>query len=165
MPKLMLPSLEIIEEGRAYLKSALVIVQAEDTNLWRPACVLAGFAMELFLKSFLAKDNSKLVDTINGIDIYSGAVKSARGHFLDTDLFQKIKPEWRQAILDTSERLLPGYPLEQKLVEFSGYFFKGRYGYEADAIGVIRMEVLDAAAHLERVCSELITKVYQPQDL
>lgn len=165
MPKLMLPSLEIIDEGRAYLKSALVIEQAEDTNLWRPACVLAGFAMELFLKSFLAKDDSKLADTINGIDIYSGAVKSAKGHFLDTDLFQKIAPVWRQAILDASERLSPGYPLEHKLSEFSGYFIKGRYGYEANAIGVIRMEVLDAAQHLEKVCSELITEVYQPNGL
>lgn len=165
MPKLMLPSLEIIEEGRAYLRSALVIEQAGDTNLWRPACVLAGLAMELFLKSFLAKDDSKLADTINGIDIYSGAVKSARGHFLDTQLFQKITPEWRQAILDTSERLSPGYPLQQKLTEYSGYFFNGRYGYEANAIGVIRMEVLDAAEHLEKVCSELITKVYQPNEL
>lgn len=164
MPKLMLPSLEIIEEGRAYLKSSLVIEQAGDTNLWRPACVLAGFAMELFIKSFLAKDNSKLADTINGIDIYSGAVKSARGHYLD-ELFQKVTPEWRQAILDTSERLSPGYPLEKKLAEYSGYFFEGRYGYEAEAIGVIRMEVLDAAEHLERVCSELITKVYQPNEL
>lgn len=165
MPTLPLPSLEIIEEGRAYLKSALVIEQAGDTKLWRPACVLAGFSMELFLKSFLAKDNSKLADTINGIDIYSGAVKSARGHFLDTDIFQKITPEWRQAILDTSERLSPGYPLEQKLSEYSGYFFNGRYGYEANAIDVIRMEVLDAAEHLEKVCSKLITKIYQPNEL
>lgn len=164
MSKLMLPSLEIIEEGRAYLKSAVVIEQAGDTNLWRPACVLAGFAMELFIKSFLAKDDSKLADTINGIDIYSGAVSSAYGHYLDK-LFLKLTPEWRQAILDTSERLSPGYPLKQKLAEYSGYFFKGRYGYEADAIGVIRMEVLDAAEHLERVCSELITKVYQPNEL
>lgn len=96
MPKLPLPSLEIIEEGRSYLKSALVIEQAGDTNLWRSACVLAGFAMELFLKSFLARDDSKLADTINGINVYSGAVVSARGHELDK-LFLKITPEWRQA--------------------------------------------------------------------
>ncbi len=161
MPKLLLPSLEVIEAGRSYLKSALVLEQTGDTNLWRPACVLAGLAMELFIKSFLAEDDSKLATTMNGIDIYSGAVKSARGHYLD-ELFQKITPEWRQAILDTSERLSPGYPLEQKLVEYSGYFFHGRYGYEAKAIGVIRMEVLDAAQHLERVCTELLTKVYKP---
>ncbi|NWC59524.1 hypothetical protein [Pseudomonas veronii] len=160
MPKLMLPSLEVIEEGRSYLKSALVLEQTGGTNLWRPACVLAGFAMELFIKSFLAEDDSELADTVNGIDIYSGAVKSARGHYLD-ELFQKITPEWRQAILDTSERLSPGYPLEQKLAEFSGYFFNARYGYEAASIGIMRMEVLDVAEHLERVCTELLTKVYK----
>lgn len=69
------------------------------------------------------------------------------------------------SVLDTSERLSPGYPLEHKLAEYSGYFFEGRYGYEAGSIGVIRMEVLDAAEHLERVCTELITKVYHPHEL
>lgn len=164
MPKLMLPSLEIIEEGRSYLKSALVIEQAGDTNLWRPACVLAGFAMELFIKSFLAKDDSKLAMTVEGIDVYSGAVKSERGHKLN-ELFSRLTPEWQQSVLTTSERLSPGYPLVQKFHDYSGYFFEGRYGYEVGSIGVIRMEVLDAAQQLERVCSELITKVYQPDDL
>jgi hypothetical protein len=120
--------------------------------------------MELFIKSFLAKDDSRLATTINGVIIYNGAVSSAHGHNLDK-LFLKLTPEWREAILYTSERVSPGYPLEQKIAENSGYFFEGRYGYEAEAIGVIRMEVLDAAEHLERVCSELITKVYQPNEL
>lgn len=35
-----------------------------------------------------------------------------------------------------------GYPLEQKLKDYAGYFFKGRYGYEADSVGVIRIEVV-----------------------
>ncbi len=161
MPYLPLPSLEVIQEGRSYLKSALVIEQSGDRELWRPACVLAGFAMELFIKSFLAKDDSRPFTLPNGVEAYSGAVASTRGHDLH-QLFNKISAEWRTAIQDTSERLRPGYPLGQHIKEYAGYFFHGRYSFEAESIGVIRMEVLDAAEHLERVCTELLTEVVQP---
>ena len=30
-----------------------------------------------------------------------------------------------------------GYPLEQKLKDYVGSFFNGRYGYEAASVGVI----------------------------
>ncbi|NBA96835.1 hypothetical protein [Pseudomonas sp. R5(2019)] len=158
MPHLPLPSLEVIEQGRAYLTAALLIEQHGTTQQWRPACVLSGLAMELFIKSFLAKDDSRFMTTLNGVDIFNGAVAAEHGHFLDK-LFKKIEPSWRQAILDTSERLNRGYPLEQKLKDYAGYFFNARYGYEAGSIGVMRMEVLDAAEHFERICTELLPKV------
>lgn len=164
MPYLPLPSLEVIRAGSTYLKAALLIEQSNDTELYRPACVLSGLAIELFIKSFLAKDDSTLITTINGIEMYSGAVASEHGHFLDK-LFSKIEPSLRQTILDTSERLYPGYPLEQKLKDFAGYFFKGRYDYESSSLGVMRMEVLDTAEHMERICTELLPRVETASEL
>lgn len=164
MPYLPLPSLEVIRAGSTYLKAAQLIEQSDDADLFRPACVLSGLAIELFIKSFLAKDDSKLITTLNGIDMYSGAVTAERGHFLD-ELFSKIEPSLRQVILDTSERLNPGYPLEQKLIDYAAYFFKGRYDYEAGSLGIMRLEVLDAAEHFERICTELLPKVVKASDL
>ncbi|AJZ96906.1 hypothetical protein PFLUOLIPICF7_01720 [Pseudomonas simiae] len=164
MPHLPLPSLEVIRAGSSYLKAALLIEQSNDTQLYRPACVLSGLAIELFIKSFLAKDDSTLITTFNGIDMYSSAVAAEHGHFLDK-LFDKIEPSMRQAILDTSERLYPGYPLEQKLKDYAGYFHKGRYDYESGSLGIMRMEVLDTAEHMEQICTELIPKVVMASDL
>ena len=159
MPFLPLPSWEVIEEGSSYLKAASLIVKHGDVGQWRPACVLAGFSMELFLKSFLAKDDSTPIDIAlpGGLKMYQSAVESDRGHFLDK-LFRKIPANYRQLILDTSKELAPELPLEQKLKEFSGYFYNARYGYEAKAIGVLSMEVLEVAKHLERVCLEVAPK-------
>lgn len=164
MPHLPLPSLEVIRTGRSYLNAALLLEQSNNADLFRPMCVLTGLAIEVFLKSFLATDDSKLISEINGIEMYSGAVASKRGHFLD-ELFDKIDPSWRQAILDTSERLYPGYPLEQKLKDYAGYFFQARYDYEAGSIGVLRSEVLDVAEHMERICTELLPRVVKASEL
>ncbi|MFG0671112.1 hypothetical protein ACF8E6_11250 [Pseudomonas sp. xss_1] len=159
MPFLPLPSWEIIEEGRSYLKAAVLIVEHGDVGQWRPACVLAGFSMELFLKSFLAKDDSKPLDIAfpNGLQMYQGGVSASRGHELDK-LFDKIPANYQKLILEASQELEPLLPLKQKLKEFAGYFFDGRYGYETNAIGVLRMDVLEVAGHLERVCIAVAPK-------
>lgn len=161
MPYLPLPSLEVIRAGRSYLKAALVLEQSGDTDLYRPACVLSGFAIELFIKSFLARDDSQLMMSIDGIDIYNGAVASDRGHLLD-ELFNKIEDSWRQTILETSDRIQPGYPLEKKLKDYERYFFQGRYDYENSSLVIMRMEVLDAAEHMEKICLALLPVAERP---
>ncbi|WP_353226990.1 hypothetical protein [Pseudomonas qingdaonensis] len=166
MPHLPLPSWEVIEEGRSYLRAALLIEKHGDVGEWRPACVLAGFSMELFLKSFLAEDDSTpLAISLPGApQMYAGGVKADRGHYLDT-LFSKIPADYQKLILDTSDEIALGYPLEAKLKEFAGYFFNARYGYEVQAIGVMRMEVLDVAQHLEKVCLAVAPKAIPVSEL
>lgn len=162
MSSLPLPSWEVIEEGRSYLQAASLIVKHGDVGQWRPACVLAGFSIELFLKSFLAKDDSKPLDIKfpNGLTMYQGGVKSARGHELD-DLFKKIPIGYKNIILEASKEISPDFEFEQELQKFSGYFFDGRYGYENKAIGVLDMYVLEVAKHLEQVCIQVAPKATQ----
>ncbi|MEE4127051.1 hypothetical protein [Pseudomonas viridiflava] len=164
MPYIPLPSYQVILEARTYLKSALLIERSGDTALLGPACVLAGFSMELLLKSFMAKDASVIAMKVDSYDIFSGAISSERGHNLGV-LFDKIDARYRQAIIDTSEKLQPGFPLEQKLREYADYFFHGRYGYEPGSIGIFHLAVFDCAEHLERVCTELLPTVVQPHEL
>jgi len=155
MPKLDLPSWEILEEAKSFLESALLIEKHGGENHLRPACVYAGFSMELFLKSFLASDDSTPLDISfpSGLQMYQGGVKSEYGHNL-MDLFNKIPAQYQKLILDASEELKPGYPLKDKFKDYAGYFFNARYGYEntKQSIGVLRLEVLDAAEHFGKVC-------------
>ncbi|MHB1370839.1 MAG: hypothetical protein ACYC58_05150 [Pseudomonadaceae bacterium] len=101
MPKLPIPSLEIINTGRTYLKSALLLEESGEFDVLRPTCVLAGLSIELFIKSFLATDNSQPIETFKN-KTYSGAIKSERGHALNK-LFNLLGAGWRRAILAESD--------------------------------------------------------------
>lgn len=127
----------------------------------------AALAVELFLKSFLVIDDSAHIATIEGIDIYQGAlqVNSAgrkASHNL-SKLYDAIDLEHRARIEAQSERLRPGYALTMQLKEFQLHFEKIRYSYEASAITSVRLTIFELVEHIDQICTNLLPKVVTPK--
>mgnify|MGYP003582372501 CR=1 FL=1 len=156
MPTLPLPSVAVIESADGYLDSALILTQESRTNLelFRPACVLAALAIEIYLKAFTAKDQSVAITEMNGTTIYGVALGTAHGHPL-TKIFNTISADWRKEILDQSAAMNDGVNLLAGLAEYDKFFTTGRYGHEADTVGVLRSDLIDLAVHMRDCCKAL----------
>lgn len=160
MPKIPLPSFEIIQTAQTYLDAALLLEQTRTgPEALGPASMLAAFSMELFLKSFHAKDASIPIQKFGSVEIFCGALKSAHGHNL-LKLYDSLPAEFLIAIDEASEELSPGYRLREKIEHYKDHFVGIRYDYEAGAIGVIRSELFDTAEHLGKICQKLAPRAY-----
>ncbi|MBH3343415.1 hypothetical protein I5O09_06630 [Pseudomonas parafulva] len=157
MPTLPLPSVAVIESADSYLDSALILTRESRTNLelFRPACVLAALAIEIYLKAFTAKDQSVAIAEMNGITIYAGALGTAHGHPLTKIFNNKISADWRKEILDQSAAMNDGIDLLAGLAEYDEFFTNARYGHEADTVGVLRSDLIDLAVHIRDCCKAL----------
>ncbi|UTL92001.1 hypothetical protein [Pseudomonas fluorescens] len=157
MPTLPLPSVAVIESADSYLDSALILTRESRANLelFRPACVLAALAIEIYLKAFTAKDQSVVMAEMNGVTMYAGALGTAHGHPLTKIFNNKISTDWRKQILDQSAALNDGIDLLAGLAEYDEFFTTGRYGHEADTIGVLRSDLIDLAVHIRKCCKAL----------
>lgn len=166
MPKVYLPSLRIVRFADDYLEAAKLVERnmMDRSGVMIPACVMAGFSIELYLKSFLAEDASTLISSFEGVDLYAGNQKAAHGHHL-LKLFEQIPQDLKDRVLEVSASKKSGYPLLKKLEKFSDYFFKGRYPYEPGSIPVYDSGVLDTAEHLSAICWEMVPKAHQAEEL
>jgi hypothetical protein len=127
------PNVRVWSQGREYVEAAEILLYY---NRILPAAVVAGLAIEIFVKSFLA---TRLV---------TGHAKTVHGHEL-VDLYQRITPEFRDEILDCSREIDPLVPFEQQLQKHDGVFAGARYIYEPTA----RLSVGSDTVHFSRhVC-------------
>ncbi|SDU85478.1 hypothetical protein [Pseudomonas mucidolens] len=160
MPKIPLPSFEIIQIAQNYLDAALVLEQSRSgPGALGPASMLAAFSMELFLKAFHARDASIPLQGFGSVEMFCGALKSAHGHDL-LKLYDSLPAEFLKAINDASEELSPGFGLREKIERYKNHFVGIRYEYEPGAIGIIRSEMFDVAEHLGKICEALAPRAY-----
>jgi hypothetical protein len=152
MTKVHLPSFQVVSEARDYLKAARLIEQHAydgNTDLFWPAAMNAGLASELYLKSFLVEPNPDAAD---------GLLKGPRKHNL-FDLYTAIPLDLAQQLRQISERISPGFPLEERIQACSNLFLGTRYTYETDKIQAFRTEVFELAPHLDLILTEMTQAV------
>ncbi|URM27371.1 hypothetical protein LLY42_26710 [Pseudomonas frederiksbergensis] len=148
MIKVHLPCFEVVSEARDYLRAAQLIEQHAyngNTDLFWPAAMNAGFASELYLKSFLVEPNPKASD---------GVLKGPRNHDLFA-LYKAIPVELAEQLRQISALLSPGFPLEDRIQACSNLFLGTRYTYEADKIQMFRTEVFELAPHLDLILTRM----------
>lgn len=154
-----LPSLRVVEEAREYLKSAQIIERHAldgDIGLFWPAAMNAGLASELYLKSFLVeRDPNHPGDR----DDPEGYLKLVNGLPSDKHdlwaLYKAIPPELAEQLRQISNRLSPGFPLEERIRACSKLFVETRYMYEARSAQRFDTEVFELAPHLDQVLEEM----------
>lgn len=170
-PRVFIPDLRVVQEARLYKRAANLLLEhgrAEDSELLWPATMNAALAVELFLKSFLAIDDSKHIANIEGIDVYHGALqmnpaaKKARHNL--SKLYAAIDSEHLSKIEAQSQELRPGYALAIMLREFELHFEKIRYSYEASAIASVRLALFELAEHMDQICTRLLPTVVTPHN-
>ncbi|WJM98784.1 hypothetical protein QEP73_11840 [Pseudomonas defluvii] len=151
-----IPETQMISSADSYLESALHLEEAwhQKPNIFRSACVLAALSVEIYLKSFIAEDKSRLVDVINGVQIYGGGVGTKRIHGL-TQLFDAIPKGWQDKILAQSHDQNPNVDLVATLNHYSDFFVEARYEHEPGAKGYLSDDILRLAEHVKGICHAL----------
>lgn len=151
-----LPDLKIWSFGNEFQAAASLLneelLKDKEKNIFWVAALNASFAIELYLKSFLAKR----VETGTGVKIedafeimqYNSA--SDRGHNLLT-LYNKIDPKY-QAYIDSSfQELFPDTNYMKEIERYKDYFMGARYRYEKGAVGCVTNDVVYFAEKLRDV--------------
>ncbi|NWA24940.1 hypothetical protein HX866_08555 [Pseudomonas gingeri] len=152
------PSLRVVEEARDYLKAAQLIEQhaySGNSRLFWPAAMNAGLASELYLKSFLVESDP---DHPADMDDPEGFLKLMSGLPSKHDLlalYEAIPAELAKQLRQISNRLSPGFPLEERIRTCSNLFVETRYTYEARSAQRFDTEVFELAPHLDRVLEEM----------
>lgn len=129
--------------------------------------MLAAYAIELYLKSFLVQDASVPMMPIEDTVIYYGALavgENGYGHDL-TKLYNAIAPDFRADIEHVSDEIRPGFDLLGKLTEYRHHFCRVRYSYELNSTPIIKSEMFELMDHLELICDRLVPRAYQPEDV
>lgn len=130
MPIIPLPSFEIIQTAQSYLDAALTLERTRTgPDVLGPASMLAAFSMELFLKSFHAKDASVPIQKFGSVEMFCGALKSAYGHDL-LKLYDNLPGEFLSAVDRASEEISPAFQLRGKIERYKDHFVGIRYEYE-----------------------------------
>lgn len=125
--------------GRECVEAAKILVT--ETKIW-PAAVLVALSIEIFLKSFLARDDP------------NGYTRAQRGHTL-SDLFSKIPDLYQDEIIQFSRNIDPKHDLVSSLTKFNDIFTNARYRYEEGAVQSVGNDIVIFARHLCDVVFEL----------
>jgi len=154
-----LPSLRVVEEAQAYLKAAQLIEQhaySGNSGLFWPAAMNAGLASELYLKSCLVESDSDhpadMDDPEGFLKLVSGLPRNKHDLFA---LYEAIPAELAKQLRQISNRLSPGFPLEERIWACSKLFVETRYTYEARSAQRFDAEVFELAPHLDQVLEEM----------
>lgn len=154
-----LPSVRVIGEARLYLKAAKAIEEAAkngDLELYWPAAMNTGLALELFLKAFHVKYDPDSPEDMDDPEWDpEGYLKGKKGHCL-VDLYQAIDKGLVSRLLEISERLRPGYSLEMAIKDCSNLFVQTRYRYELESRRSFYTQVFELGPHLDQVLEEMI---------
>jgi HEPN domain-containing protein len=139
MTFLRIPNVRVWSVARDYLEAA---EQLLDANRLAPAVILAGLSNEIFLKSFLAKQDER------------GFVETERGHAL-TDLFGRIAESDRFEIERSSMDIDDKVDLLSELNRFDRAFTQTRYRYEKQAQSAVSSDVIYFSRHLSNTVFHL----------
>jgi hypothetical protein len=149
-----LPDLRIWSNGNDYQAAADLLNNHRDLG-WA-AAINAALAIEIYLKSFLAKEVRSSWD--DGV-IYQSASECERGHDF-VQLFNKIDPTLKHLLLQEFKNLYPEVELASQLEKYKDYFFRARYRFEPDSRGNIDNGVVFLANKFK----EVIFKVAEHTD-
>lgn len=111
------PADRIFQDGREYHECALRCLELRDDHeafLFKPALVLMGFVVEIYLKGLLTEEGSKV-----------------RGHD-HSKLFEALDAATRASISERYAERHDGRSLASDLNEYSTYFVQHRYSYELE---------------------------------
>ncbi len=127
-----IPNVRVWLQGRDYVESAEILM---DYNRVQPAAVVAGLAIEIFIKSFLAKRHA------------TGHATTERGHS-GIAMFHSLPDLLRNELLTCSKEVDAKVDFIAELTKHDGAFVSGRYWYEPTATKVISSDTVYFARHL-----------------
>ncbi|WP_081375469.1 hypothetical protein [Pseudomonas chlororaphis] len=87
--------------------------------------------------------------------VFLKAARLIEQHAYNGNLYKEIPSEHAEVIRQISERLSPGFQLEQRLDDCSKLFVGTRYTYEHGAIRRFDTNVFELAPHLELILAEM----------
>lgn len=158
-----IPDLKVWELGNEFQTAAALLCQeSKEKNLLWVAAVNASFAIELYLKSFLAerKETGTGIEIDGGFEIMQYNSSSQRGHDL-LDLYNKIDPVYRSHIEATFKNLFPGTDFIKEFEKYKDYFMGARYRYEKGAVGCVSGEVICFSEELKKVVFEVARRMHK----
>ncbi|CAG7855818.1 hypothetical protein MCAMS1_00087 [biofilm metagenome] len=126
------PIVNVWVQGRDYLEAAEILL---DYNRLQPASILAGLALEIFIKSFLAERDS------------TGRVTTLYGHDLGK-LFHLIDNKMQSELIASSTEIDSSVELENELNKYNSLFTRARYRYEPTAPFSLSSDVIYFARHM-----------------
>lgn len=127
-----IPNVRVWLQGREYVESAEILL---DFNRVQPAAVIAGLAIEIFIKSFLATRHA------------TGHATTERGHSALT-MFHDLPIPLRDEILACSTEIDASVDFVADLTKHDGTFVSGRYWYEPSASKMLSSDTVYFARHL-----------------
>jgi len=127
-----IPNVRVWLQGRDYVESAEILL---DYNRVQPAAVVAGLAIEIFIKSFLATRHA------------TGHARTERGHS-GTAMFQKLPATLQDELLVCFSEVDTAVDFVAELTKHDGAFVLGRYWYEPTASKVLSSDTVYFARHL-----------------
>lgn len=126
------PNVRVWRQGQDYVESAEILL---DCNRVQPAAVIAGLAIEILIKSFLAKRHE------------NGHATTEHGHSA-IKMFNDLSASLKQELLDCSKEIDAGVDLVSELTTHGSVFVLGRYWYEPAALKVLSSDTVYFARHL-----------------
>ncbi|WP_145193616.1 hypothetical protein [Pseudomonas sp. URMO17WK12:I11] len=149
-----LPAFQVVTYARDFLKASEAIVDRAkqgETDLYLPAVMTSALACEQYLKSFLVKAEPSKPGFLK---LVPGLASDKHDLFA---LYQKIPADLRAELHRVSDQVEQGFPLVERIKSGSQIFKRARYGYEANALQILRSEDLELAPHLDKVLMEMTT--------
>ena len=151
-----LPDLKVWSLGNEFQAAASLLneesIKDKEKNIAWVAAVNASFAIELYLKSFLAKreETGTGIKIDGGFEIMQYNSASDRGHDLLT-LYNKIDPKYQGYIDAVFQELFPDTDYIKEIERYKDYFMGARYRHEKGAVGYVTNEVVYFAEKLKDV--------------
>ena len=132
MTRQQIPNVRVWEQGRSYVEASEILL---DYNRTQPAAVLAALALEIFIKSFLAKRHE------------TGHATTDHGHDLST-LFKRIESQTQSKLLGCSREIDSSINFVSELTKHDDVFVSARYWYEPTAPNSIGSDIVYFARHV-----------------
>jgi HEPN domain-containing protein len=126
-----IPNVRVWEQGRDYVEAAEILF---DYNRIQPAAIMAGLAIEVFIKSFLA------------IRQKTGHAITDHGHGL-SDLFKRIDSQTQAELLTCSSEVDASIDFLSELKKHDDVFVSARYWYEPTALLSLGSDTIYFARH------------------
>ena len=126
-----IPNVRVWTQGRDYVEAAEILL---DYNRIQPAAIIAALALEIFVKSFLAKRHR------------TGHATTDRGHRL-SKMFKHIDSQTQADLLACSTELDSSIDFLAELTKYDDIFVSARYWYEPTAPFSVGSDIVYFARH------------------
>ena len=144
-----IPNVSVGRSGFKYQKAAELCLKFANEipeDIVGVAIVNAAFAIELYIKSFLAE---KVITKIEG-KLHRVTAKTPYEHDL-IKLYRRIDPKYKTLIQASSSKIDPNINFEEKLKNYKNYFFHSRYQYELNTLPCVDTEIITFCNHVRLV--------------